>query len=62
VRFGAYLAGFKYDGNRDLWVISLEPKRGVLITHTKALEALGWREGPAVVEPGEVKFPPEDAQ
>jgi hypothetical protein len=61
VTFGAQLAGFKYDADRDLWVVQLEPKSGVIITHTKALEAMGWREGPSVVDPGEVKFP-EDSE
>jgi hypothetical protein len=41
VTFGAKLASFQYDGNRN-WVIGLEPKSGVFILHTKALESLGW--------------------
>jgi hypothetical protein len=48
VTFGAKLAGFEYDGNADQWLIRLEPKSGVYITHTKALEALGW---PSLSEP-----------
>ena len=35
---------------RNQWVIRLEPKSGVFITHTKALEAIGWQSGPEVVE------------
>jgi hypothetical protein len=41
VTFGARLASFQYDG-RDNWVIRLEPKSGVFIVHTKALDSLGW--------------------
>jgi hypothetical protein len=50
VTFGARLASFQYDGNRDLWVIRLEPKSGVFITHTKALEAFGWQSNPEALE------------
>jgi hypothetical protein len=46
VIFGARLAAFKYDSAKDAWVIRLEPKSGVFITHTKALEAIGWRSEP----------------
>jgi hypothetical protein len=44
VIFGARLASFAYDDNAESWVIRLEPKSGVFITHTKALDSLGWRE------------------
>jgi hypothetical protein len=57
VIFGAALAGFEYDRDRDLWLIRLVPKSGVFITHTKALESIGWREGTERTEP--VKFPEE---
>jgi len=53
VTFGARLSGFRYDGDRDLWVIRLEPKSGVFITHTKALEAIGWQDRSEGVEPEE---------
>jgi len=59
VTFGARLAGFQYDRDRDLkdglswWVIRLEPKSGVFITHTKALEAIGYQGAPEVVESAE---------
>jgi hypothetical protein len=48
IPFGARLAGFKYDEDRDLWVIRLEPKSGVFIKHTKALETIGWQTGSEV--------------
>ena len=53
VTFGARLSGFKHDNDRDLWVIRLEPKSGVFITHTKALERLGWQDGSEIVAPTE---------
>ena len=43
--FGARLASFKFDDNDDVWWVGLEPKSGVFITHTKALEAMGWPRG-----------------
>lgn len=42
VTFGARLQSFEYDAEKEVWVIRLEPKSGVFIQHTKALEALGW--------------------
>jgi hypothetical protein len=42
VSFGARLASFQYDAANDVWLVGLEPKSGVFITHTKALEACGW--------------------
>ncbi len=51
--FGARLSGFKRDNDRDLWVIQLEPKSGVFITHTKALERIGWQDGSEIVAPKE---------
>ena len=42
VRFGARLATFEYDRDKDTWIIKLEPKSGVIIEHTRALESLGW--------------------
>jgi hypothetical protein len=45
VTFGARLAAFEYDRQTDEWKIRLEPKSGVFITHTKALESIGWRSG-----------------
>ncbi len=48
VTFGAKLAAFKYDVDNDRWLIRLEPRSGVYITHTKALESLGW---PSIAEP-----------
>lgn len=42
VTFGARLADFRYDSAQDVWIISLEPKSGVYILRTKALESLGW--------------------
>jgi hypothetical protein len=48
VIFGAKLASFERAKNADEWLIRLEPKSGVYITHTKALEILGW---PGASEP-----------
>jgi hypothetical protein len=42
VIFGARLASFQYDSSREEWVIRLVPKSGIVIQHTKALEALHW--------------------
>ncbi len=42
VIFGARLASFHYDSDAEEWVIGLEPKTGVSISHLKALETLGW--------------------
>jgi hypothetical protein len=44
VIFGARLKSFAYEDNAESWVVRLEPKSGVFITHTKALDSLGWRE------------------
>jgi hypothetical protein len=44
VIFGAKLASFRYDSATRTWMIRLEPKSGVSITHTKALDAMGWRD------------------
>jgi DNA-directed RNA polymerase subunit RPC12/RpoP len=53
VTFGARLAAFEYDDAKDNWVVRLEPKSGVFIIHTKALQALGWPSVDAVVIPRE---------
>jgi len=55
VTFGAHLSGFEYDTKREEWVVRLEPKTGVFITHTKALEVIGWQSGPQVVDSEEPK-------
>jgi hypothetical protein len=59
VIFGAALAAFEYDSDRNLYMIRLVPKSGVFITHTKALESIGWIEGTERTEA--VKFP-EDTE
>ena len=41
VKFGAKLAGFQFDSDKNYWVVQLEPKSGVFLTHPRALEALG---------------------
>ena len=41
--FERKLESFKYDPDSGLWLIRLEPKSGVFITHTKALDTLGWQ-------------------
>jgi hypothetical protein len=38
--FGARLGSFRLDG--DAWRITLQPDSGVIMTHPRALEALGW--------------------
>jgi hypothetical protein len=45
VVFGGRLESFQYDTETQEWLIRLEPRSGVLITHQKALEALGWPSG-----------------
>lgn len=42
VLFGARIDSFDYDGEREEWVVRLEPRSGVSIQYVKALEALGW--------------------
>jgi hypothetical protein len=42
VKFGARLASFTFDIERDEWLVGLIPDSGVSITHRRALEALGW--------------------
>jgi hypothetical protein len=54
VTFGAKLRAITYDGERKQWMVQLEPKSGVFITHTRALMALGWP------EPEGVELPKED--
>jgi hypothetical protein len=44
VVFGATLASFKRDSESGAWLIRLEPKSGVLIRHTKALDSFGRQE------------------
>jgi hypothetical protein len=50
VKFGAELAAFRFDGDRNQWVVQLAPKSGVFLMHPKALEALGKPET-AVIDP-----------
>lgn len=42
VVFGARLASFALETESNEWVVGLEPESGVFMTHTKALQALGW--------------------
>jgi hypothetical protein len=42
VVFGARLASFHLDLENNVWWVGLEPKSGVFIIHTKALDSLGW--------------------
>ena len=44
VIFGAKLASFRRDSESGAWLVRLEPKSGVFITHMKALESFGRRE------------------
>jgi hypothetical protein len=49
ITFGAKLQSIVYDAGRKHWVVRLEPKSGVFITHRRALQALGLRD-PELVE------------
>ncbi len=42
ITFGAKLASFRFDREHEIWQVGLEPGSGVIMTHNKALEALGW--------------------
>ncbi len=53
VTFGARLSSIAYDSESKHWVVRLEPKSGVFITHHQALEALGFPSSEAVDRPGE---------
>jgi hypothetical protein len=39
---GVRLASFRFDAETEQWLAGLEPESGVIMTHMKALEALGW--------------------
>lgn len=41
VSFGAQLKSFRYDLDRERWLVGLVPESGVQMTHARALEALG---------------------
>jgi hypothetical protein len=53
VIFGARLASLRYDSLGDRWVVGLEPKSGVFIKHSGALQAIGWPVPKQVDEPAE---------
>ncbi len=42
VLFGAKLASFRFDNEKNHFVVKLEPKSGRFITHPRVLESLGW--------------------
>jgi len=44
IAFGARLASFRFDAQGEMWLVGLEKDSGVIMTHTKALDALapGW--------------------
>jgi hypothetical protein len=42
VRFGGKLASMRFDAESRTWLLGLDPNSGVIMTHEKALEALGW--------------------
>jgi hypothetical protein len=46
VIFGATLASFKRDSESGTWLVGLEPKSGVFIEHSKALDSFGRQEEP----------------
>ncbi len=54
VPFGANLQAIVYDAERKEWVVRLEPKSAVFITHRRALLTIGWK------EPETVDLPQED--
>ena len=53
VTFGAKLASFRFDNDKNHWVVQLEPKSGVFMTHPRALEALGWPAAELIDPPAE---------
>ena len=53
VIFGARLASLRYESQSDRWIVRLEPKSGVFIKHSGALQAIGWPVPKAVDEPAE---------
>ena len=53
VTFGAKLRGLVYDGERRQWMVQVEPRSGVFITHTRALLTIGWPEVESVELPKE---------
>lgn len=50
VTFGARLASFEPDPSHDFWWVRLEPKSGVYITHTRALESIGFPSNAAKID------------
>ncbi len=48
--FGARLASFRFDVDREEWLVAFMPESGVTMTHIKALEALGWPSANALGE------------
>jgi hypothetical protein len=50
VVFGARLASFRYASDAEEWVIGLEPRSGISIRYTKALESLGWPSSSLLLE------------
>jgi hypothetical protein len=53
VTIGAKISSFKYDIDRSRWMVGLEPKSGVYIQHTKALDASGWAEHSGSTQPSD---------
>jgi len=53
VIFGAKLASLRYESQSDRWVVRLEPKSGVFIKHSGALQAIGWPVPKEIDEPEE---------
>ncbi len=51
--FGARLDSFRFDATNEVWWVGLEPDSGVFITHTKALEAIGFPGGARADVPAE---------
>ncbi len=48
--FGARLAALECDLTTNIWVLKLEPRSGVFMTHPEALQAINWPAGEPVEE------------
>jgi hypothetical protein len=52
VTFGARIDSFHFDPDGEEWQVGLEHDSGVFMTHTRALEAIGWPTGNEEPEEG----------
>ncbi len=58
VKFGAELAAFEFDFDKNYYVVKLKPGSGVFLTHPRALEALGKPATAVLDPPPDVEGPP----